>query len=153
MCEFNDNSSEMNEVPESNEVQKETEMPEMNEIPEETESGESMESAVPLDEIPEDTQSDFEKINHPNMSLEEVQGIQGIDENGNTIGEGTGNEMFKDSLPEDYKSPEDGQPSDEYRQTVDDNYADMENQINDSYKAEGWNENMQVHDDDWSKPR
>ena len=37
------------------------------------------------------------------MSLDEVQEIQGMDENGHTTGEGTGNEAFTESLPEDYE--------------------------------------------------
>ena len=109
------------------------------------------------EEIPEDTQSDLEKVNHPDMTLEEVQELQGVKENEDgkleTTGEGTGNDEFKDSLPEDYKTIDDGQPSDEYRQTVDDNYAEMEKQIDDSSKEEGWDESMRVHDDDWSKER
>ena len=113
-----------------------------------------------MDSFNEDTNDnsdDFETGGHNDMSLEEVQEFQGVKENEDgkleTTGEGTGNDAFIDSLPEDYKPPEDGQPSDEYRQTVDDNYADMEKQIDDSYRKEGWDESMQVHDDDWSKER
>jgi len=58
------------------------------------------------DGISEDTQSDLEKVNHPDMTLEEVQKIQGMDEQGHTTGDGTGNEAFKDSLPEDYNPNE-----------------------------------------------
>lgn len=58
----------------------------------------------------QEPQSDLEKINHPNMTLEEVQELQGVRENEDgkleTTGEGTGNDAFKESLPEDYKPNE-----------------------------------------------
>jgi len=108
------------------------------EIPEDvgSVSNEPAETTEPVEEIPEDTQSDLEKVNHPNMSLEEVQELQGVKENEDgkleTTGEGTGNEAFQESLPEEYTQSEGGQPSDEYRKVVDDNYAEQEKMMDDS---------------------
>jgi len=80
-----------------------------------------------------DHPSDFEKINHPNMTLEEVQELQGIDENGHTTGEGTGNDAFKESLPEDYKPNEielqDGKTMDDFNAKYEEVNGSLEDEI------------------------
>ena len=53
-----------------------------------------------------DSKDDLKNINRPNMTLDEVQKVQGIDESGHTTGEGIGNEAFKESLPDDFTSNE-----------------------------------------------
>ena len=108
MCEFSeietDEGSQFSflDEPASSDFSQETDIPENVIGNEDTGQIEGQESFFE-DDIPEDTYSDFEKINHSNMTLEDVQEIQGMDENGNMTGEGTGNEAFIDSLPEDYE--------------------------------------------------
>ena len=89
------------------------------------------EEEQPKQEKSEEPQSDFEKINHPNMTLKDVQQRQGIDENGHTTGEGTGNEAFKESLPEDYK------PSEEMTDADKQNFVEAQ----DKFEAEVMNDN------------
>jgi len=98
---LNDNSFESAETPIGNESNENGNATEMND-------NLNVESAntTEADEQESETQSNFEKINHQNMTLDEVQELQGIDENGHTTGEGTGNDAFKESLPEDYEPNE-----------------------------------------------
>ena len=54
MCEYDDSSFEMSEMPETSEVPEETKVPETSEIPEEEEGGEAMKPTEPVEEIPEE---------------------------------------------------------------------------------------------------
>ena len=109
------------------------------EIPEEGEpvNNELTEPTGSDEKISEDTQSDLGKINHPNMSLEEVQELQGIDDNGHTTGEGTGNEAFKESLPEDYKPNEvklkEGATMDDFNAKYDEVNGPLDDAIHDEW--------------------
>ena len=93
------------------------------------------------EEIPEDTQSDLEKVNHPDMTLEEVQKLQGVKENedGNleTTGEGTGNEAFKKSLPDDYQPNEielqEGKTREDFDAKYDEVNKPLEDEIHDEW--------------------